>query len=184
MKFNDNVVPIEYLRTCFSYDSDSGILTWLPRADMPRPWNRKMGGKAAGTRTKSGLAVRIFFSGKTVRLAVHRVAWCLYYGSWPDCLIDHENNDNCTNNIDNLRQATFSTNGANVAKIRSKHGRKGVVYNSESDKYVAVIGKNNKTHNLGYFDTPEEAGDAYDRAAVRLYGEFARTNAQILGAIR
>ena len=58
----------------------------------------------------------------------------------------------------------------------SQTGRKGV--RLVKDKYyAAVIRHRGATYHLGMFPTTEDASRAYDEAARRLHGEFARPNA-------
>lgn len=52
-------------------------------------------------------------------------------------------------------------------------GYKGVRYDERRDKYMANIKKDNKSHFLGYYETVEEAAQAYTNAAKQLHKEFA-----------
>ena len=60
----------------------------------------------------------------------------------------------------------------------SKSGVKGVVAspNKTGKPWRAHIRVNGKRIWLGYFNTTEEAGRAYDEAAIKHFGEFACTN--------
>ncbi len=91
--------------------------------------------------------------------------------------VDHRNGDLLDNRRDNLRLATYRQNQQN-AKIRIDNliGVKGVRFRKDTGKYVARIHTDNgKRIQVGAFNTPEEAKRAYDEAAIRFHGEFART---------
>ena len=91
--------------------------------------------------------------------------------------IDHRNTNTLDNRIENLRSATKSQNQANRGPPKNnKTGFKGVSWDKRSSKYRAVIGVNGKLLHCGYFDHPEEAAMAYDLAATKYFGKFARTN--------
>jgi len=91
-------------------------------------------------------------------------------GQWPEKTIDHINGDRADNHWKNLRKATHSQNSRN-AKVHAdnKSGIKGVSYDKLRNKYVAQM-------RLGYFNTAEEAGEAYNRAAKFLFGKFHQPN--------
>lgn len=61
-------------------------------------------------------------------------------------------------------------------KLNNKTGAKGARRYKNTGKFLALITKNGKKHFLGYFSTLREAQKAYNKAAVVLYGEFARLN--------
>lgn len=88
--------------------------------------------------------------------------------------IDHKNTNGLDNRKSNLRACTRSQNSANrrlslVTNIKLK----GVTLR-KSGRYRSRIAKEGKIINLGTYETPEEAHEAYKNAAIEKFGEFAR----------
>jgi hypothetical protein len=77
----------------------------------------------------------------------------------------------------NLRLCTHHQNLINK-KIQKNNitGFKGVVYREKNKKYSAQIQCNNKSIHLGMFSNPIDAALAYNAAALKYHGEFARLN--------
>lgn len=90
--------------------------------------------------------------------------------------VDHINGDSLDNRRQNLRFCTHAQNMRNRKPCAGKDLPKGV--NQVNGRYRAQIAVDGKQFHVGYFATPEAAGRAYDAAALRLHGEFARTNFQ------
>lgn len=92
-------------------------------------------------------------------------------------LFDHINGNQLDNRRSNLRIATKQENGRNSRKKRSgtRTRYKGVGI-ARGGKFVARIKADREQIRLGRFDTEEEAARAYDAAARRYHGEFARLN--------
>ncbi len=70
--------------------------------------------------------------------------------------------------IANLEWSTLSNVVRNTSKTENKFGFRGVVKNSK--KYQAIIYLNRKAINLGSFNTPEEAAEAYNKKSIELFG--------------
>jgi hypothetical protein len=94
-----------------------------------------------------------------------------------DTEIDHINGDKMDNRRCNLRFATHAQNNQNKGLRRdSTTGYKGVCFDKRSGKYIAYINANGKRTYLGYFKDKLSAAYAYDAAALKLHGEYARPN--------
>lgn len=93
------------------------------------------------------------------------------------CQTDHRDGNGLNNQRENLRPATRRQNQQNQRKRPDCSSRfKGVCWNEESRKWQANIRVNGYKRYLGLFEVEEDAADAYDEAATRLFGEFALTN--------
>lgn len=91
--------------------------------------------------------------------------------------VDHINSDTLDNRRTNLRLASPSENLRNRGKNRNNtSGFKGVSCFKRTGRWHARIWANGKCHHLGYYDTPEDAAHAYDIAARKVHGKFARLN--------
>ena len=92
--------------------------------------------------------------------------------------VDHRNGDSLDNRRDNLRLATPFDNQHNRQKTKSKTSSRfiGVSYDKSHRKWLAKIGYRGKRIFLGRFNTEEAAARAYDAAARKYHGEFARLN--------
>lgn len=92
--------------------------------------------------------------------------------------VDHINTNKIDNRRENLRLVTASQNARNCSKSKNnKSGYKGVYKHHEGKKpWKAQILADGKAVSIGYYETPEEAAKAYDEAAVKYFGEYARLN--------
>lgn len=93
-------------------------------------------------------------------------------------VVDHQNSNGLDNRMDNLRIATKGQNVCNKIKTRRKTSSKyiGVSWDKRSRLWSAYIGHLYKKIFLGYFKNEIDAARAYDRAAIKYHGEFARLN--------
>jgi hypothetical protein len=158
----------EEMSQWFSYDSDSGSIKWKI---SPNKNHIKPGSKAGNMNSQGYLHVTFF--GR--RILVHRLAWLLFHGSWPEDQIDHINMVRDDNRIVNLREATNGENKWNtLAQSNSSHGSKGVAWDAQKQRWVARIMVHGRRIKIGRYRTREEAARAYAGAAEKLAGEFAR----------
>lgn len=111
--------------------------------------------------------------GGLVSTFMHR----LIMDAQPDELIDHANGDGLDNRKANLRRCTRSQNAANALSHRNSSSRfKGVSWAKSKKRWQATITVDYRSIFLGRYVIEEDAARAYDDAAVRYFGEFARLN--------
>jgi hypothetical protein len=101
----------------------------------------------------------------------------------PDDFIHHKNNDYLDIRKSNLvvctkREALCNKRIAN----NNTSGFKGVSWNIQRLAFQAKITSEGRQMHLGYFAAKEDAAMAYDAAAIKYFGEFARTN-KMLGLL-
>lgn len=164
------------VRELLDYDPETGVLTW--RVDRTTGKGRIL--RAAGTEAGYVKSMRKTLSYRSIRIdrqayKAHRLIWLLVHGHWPEAAIDHINCDGLDNRLVNLREATLSQNSANMRRRNDNtSGAKGVCRRAGSDKWSAEIMVAGKRRHLGQFESIEAAAAAYEAAAIKHFGEFAR----------
>lgn len=162
----------DWIRDNLRYDPDTGHLWWLIQKN-----NRVMKEPAGYSDKDQYPRVDIKINGVRSQPTKHRLAWFLYYGVWPKDQVDHINNVKDDNRIVNLREATNAENSKNKkAQVGGSSKYKGVCWYKSSSKWSAQIRVNYKKIHLGHYDNEEEAALAYNKAALELFGEFAKIN--------
>lgn len=94
--------------------------------------------------------------------------------------VDHINGNGLDNRLDNLRVVTKSQQRCNQGKRREKHGSssqfKGVCWDKARERWAAACKFEGKNVYRGRFDNEIAAAIAYDHAARKHHGEYARLN--------
>jgi len=142
------------LQSKLHYDPETGIFTWIKSTGSVKA------NKIAGyLTTQNYLRIKIFDK----NYLAHRLAWLYVYGYFPKEFIDHINGIRNDNSINNLREASMTQNNQNrhVASKNNKTKLIGATLHKHSKKYCASIKANYIKYYLGYFDTAEEAHQAY-----------------------
>jgi len=94
-----------------------------------------------------------------------------------DLVVDHRNCDGLDNRRTNLRFATHAQNTRNRRKKKNGSSQfLGVYFNKEKSTWDSQLMHNGKKIWVGRFKTEIDAARAYDAAARKYHGEFARLN--------
>jgi hypothetical protein len=92
-------------------------------------------------------------------------------------LVDHRDRNGLNNCRSNLRLCTQSENHRNKMTFKGSSKYKGVFLRKRDGTWCAQIAIDRHITHLGTFKTESEAAIAYNVAAVKMHGEFARLNA-------
>lgn len=127
--------------------------------------------------SNSGYVTRTLWDTKTQKtgksLHLHRLIMNPPTGMF----VDHINGNRLDNQRSNLRVCTRIQNSYNIGKRKGKNKYKGVQpVKSRINPWSAFIRSDRKIHYLGVFPTEELAAEAYNLAAIKHHGEFARLN--------
>jgi hypothetical protein len=163
-------ITLDEIQEVLRYDANTGEFCWLVPKNSFR--GKAKVGSVAGSITDTGYRT-IYIKGANYK--AHRLAFLYMTGAWPSLYVDHIDGDRLNNRWSNLREANKSENCKNQGlSSRNKSGCKGVWWDKAREKYQAYITADGKRHNLGRFDSLEEARSAYERAAATHHGEFKR----------
>jgi hypothetical protein len=88
---------------------------------------------------------------------------------------DHIDGNSLNNKRNNLRLVTHQQNIRNKRKNVDTRF-KGVYHEKFTGKYKAQIVIDGKNYNLGRYVSEEDAARVYDAAAIKYFGEYAKTN--------
>lgn len=164
-----SLAALKNFKPLLDYNPDTGLFLWLD----DRNHCVKVGSEAGCKDSDGYIVIRINYK----RYRAGRLAWLYMTGEWPEYQIDHINRNRLDNRWENLRLATPVQNLANQnLRSTNKSGYKGVHWRRASKAYQATIKYHEQQISLGYFDNPTNAAIAYNKAALKYFGEFAYLN--------
>lgn len=156
------------LQDILVYDPVTGLFRWRHHRGS------KPAGSLAGTIDRHGY-LRITIDGRGYR--AHRLAFLYMEGALPPDQVDHINGEKIDNRWANLRHASRLQNARNKGiRINNKTGFIGVSICPETKRFRASIFHDGKGRNIGRYDYAVDAARAYDAAATKQFGQFARLN--------
>jgi hypothetical protein len=158
------------LKELLHYDPETGVFTWL----VWRPNGVKVGDEAGAIHKAGGGYLKIKIDSRSYLAS--RLAWLYMTGKLPTFRVDHQDTDKLNNRWSNLRPATASQNSANRPAPRNNtSGRKGVHFHKARARWQAQIRVEGKLIHLGRFDSLDLAAAAYQSAAAKHFGQYARS---------
>lgn len=185
---DDELITPSAARALLSYDPNTGKLFWRHRSPQwftdtksktathqCNIWNAKHAGQQALCKKTAKGYLRGTILGR--KYMAHRVIWLMSTGHWPHPEIDHRDGDRSNNVLANLRISDRLGNCRNRSSCSGSSSQYlGVSWSSGMDMWRAQIANRDRTLHIGYFHEEVEAAKAYDAAAIREFGDYAKPN--------
>ena len=170
------ILTQDYLKECFEYNADTGILTWKKRprlhfrADRTHSvFNKITAGRSAGCVSKTDRLKYLRVKLDQKMYSVHRLICFMVNGCWPD-EVDHQDGNGLNNRWSNLRDVSRQVNSCNQRlPSNNTSGQRGVQWYESMNKWVARINIKGKRAYLGAFTDINEAINIRKEAEKR-YG--------------
>ena len=125
-------------------------------------------------RNKFYVMAFLYLNQKRIHIKLHRL---ILNVTNPKIQVDHRLGDTFDNRKEMLRKCTSVENTRNqIIRKNNTSGYKGVCWRRDIKKWQTRICVNNKNKSVGFFKNKEKAALAYNKAALKYYGEFAKLN--------
>lgn len=161
---NGQILNFEYVSRFISYSKNTGKFYRASRMGNVKAGEVKLKPDAHGY-------LKIQIRGKKIPL--HRLAFLLTTGVWPNKDVDHINGVRTDNRWENLRLCSKSENNKNTGvRNDNKSGVTGVHWHKSVCKWVAYIKHEGRNIHLGSFDDKSKAIESR-RNAESMYGFHA-----------
>jgi hypothetical protein len=149
-------ITLDQLRALLHYDPKTGRFTWRVKT-----CRKVVPGAIAGyTKPEGYTTIRI----NKRRYRTSRLAWFYVTGAWPTGDVDHIDGNPRNDAFCNLRDVSTAGNIQNQKRAHARNktgGLLGVSKLKSSKRWRARICTNGVQTVIGWFDTPEEAHQAY-----------------------
>lgn len=172
-----------YLRECFAYDPQNGVLRWRPRPRRHfrsdriwKMWSTVNAHRVCGSPGTRGY-LHVTLDQRS--LSVRRIIWKMQTGEEHPTIV-HLDHLNADNRWDRLRGATI----AEATRFMRGHADRkypGALKGAyrHSSGWLSFIGENGKQRYIGLFKTEKAAHEAYCVEARRVFGEWFRSDGSI-----
>jgi len=155
----------------YLFDYKDGVLYWK----NPQT-NKNKVGSIAGYINKKEFRSRVMIGIGYKRYIASRLIFLWHHGFLPKC-VDHIDRNTLNDRIENLRGATKRENSRNRnPNIGSYSQYLGVTFHKRDKKWQAQIGLPERKGYIGVFEKESDAALAYNKEAVKYFGEFANLN--------
>jgi HNH endonuclease/AP2 domain len=167
---DENIVRLsqERLKELLTYNKTTG---WFTRkVCLNNRW--PIGSRAGWVITAGYRVIRI----DEIDIYEHQLA-CLYVTGKIPQKVDHKNRKRSDNRWRNLRPADDNQNAYNASlRKHNTSGFVGVTWARDENRWQAQIGFKKKVIHLGRYKNKKEAALVRDRAAIELFGSYAKLN--------
>ena len=152
------------LREVLHYDPATGVFTWRVKT-----CRKVVPGAVAGAVQPDG---RVVVGCGGIKYRASRLAWFYMTGVWPTDAVDHKDGDTQNNRFDNLRDVSTAGNIQNQRRAHDRNKSSGLLGVSRlrgGGRWRARICTDGVSTLIGWYDTPEQAHEAYLEAKRRLH---------------